>query len=93
MDEVIFEEFKGTGNCDIVLSGALANRSIFPSIDISKSRTRKDELLIKDRANKVRISQIRRILCDDPDGTKNLINSLYKTDNNKDFLNSIDSRN
>ena len=60
MDEVIFEEFKGTGNMEIVLSREIANHRIFPAIDIAKSATRKQELLFEpqelEQVNKLRRS-------------------------------------
>jgi len=63
MDEVIFEEFKGTGNMEIVLSRDLSDRRIFPAMDVNKSGTRKEELLLReDELNKVWI--LRKILSD-----------------------------
>ena len=61
MDDVIFEEFKGTGNCEIVLDRKLADRRIFPSVDITKSGTRKEELLV-DKATLHKMWLLRRIL-------------------------------
>lgn len=87
MDEVIFEEFKGTGNSEIVLDRRLADKRIFPSIDINKSGTRKEELLLEDFVlNRVWI--LRKIL--QPMGTVEamefLIEKLSKTKANRDFL-------
>ena len=65
MDEVIFEEFKGTGNMELVLDRRLADRRIYPAIDISKSGTRKEELLLdKDELNRVYL--LRNFLADMP---------------------------
>ena len=61
MDEVIFEEFKGTGNCEIVLDRKVADKRIFPSLDVGKSGTRKEELLV-DQATLTRMWMLRRIL-------------------------------
>lgn len=87
MDEVIFEEFKGTGNSEIVLDRRLADKRIFPSIDINKSGTRKEELLLEDFVlNRVWI--LRKIL--QPMGTVEamefLIEKLSRTKANRDFL-------
>ncbi len=87
MDEVIFEEFKGTGNSEIVLDRRLADKRIFPSIDINKSGTRKEELLLDDFVlNRVWI--LRKIL--QPMGTVEamefLIEKLSRTKTNREFL-------
>lgn len=63
MDDLIFEEFKGTGNCEIVLDRTLANNYIFPAIDITKSGTRKEACLYSPDENK-RLVQLRRLLAD-----------------------------
>lgn len=87
MDEVIFEEFKGTGNSEIVLDRRLADKRIFPSIDINKSGTRKEELLL-DEFTLNRVWILRKIL--QPMGTVEamefLIEKLSRTKTNKDFL-------
>ena len=90
MDEVIFEEFKGTGNNEIVLDRRLADRRVFPAIDIIKSGTRKEELLFhKDELEKVYI--MRQALADlAPLDAMNLLTSrLKKTNNNIEFLLSM----
>lgn len=90
MDEVIFEEFKGTGNMEINLDRKLADKRIFPAIDITRSGTRKEELLMtEDEANLV--WRLRRILHDkEPDvAIEQLIDYIKKTKTNKDFLNVI----
>jgi transcription termination factor Rho len=90
MDEVIFEEFKGTGNSEIVLDRKLSDKRTFPSIDISKSGTRKEELLV-DRATLSKMWVLRRIL--NPMGTGDAIefvlDKLKHTKNNSDFFQSM----
>ncbi len=87
MDEVIFEEFKGTGNSEIVLDRKLADKRVFPSIDISKSGTRKEELLVQ-QATLSKMWVLRRIL--DPmgiqDGMEFLLDKLRDSKNNNDFF-------
>jgi len=90
MDEVIFEEFKGTGNSEIVLDRKISDKRIFPAIDIIKSGTRKEELLIdSDTLQKIFI--LRRIL--NPmgvvDAMEFLIDKLKSTKNNKEFFDSM----
>ena len=90
MDEVIFEEFKGTGNSEIVLDRKVSDKRIFPAIDIAKSGTRKEDLLIpKEQLAKTYI--LRRIL--NPMGTQDaiefLIDRLQKTKTNGDFFQSM----
>jgi transcription termination factor Rho len=87
MDEVIFEEFKGTGNSEIVLDRKIADKRVFPAIDIQKSGTRKEELLVsKDQLSKMWV--LRRIL--NPMGTVDavefLIDKLKDTKSNDDFF-------
>ncbi|KJV99662.1 ATP synthase alpha/beta family, nucleotide-binding domain protein [Anaplasma phagocytophilum str. CR1007] len=61
MDEVIFEEFKGTGNCEIILDRKIADKRIYPAIDISKSGTRKEDMLIESALLK-KVWLLRRLL-------------------------------
>ncbi|MDH7605682.1 MAG: transcription termination factor Rho, partial [Melioribacter sp.] len=92
MDEVIFEEFKGTGNMELVLDRNLADKRIFPAIDINKSGTRKEELLLKEEElNKVWI--LRKILSDmDPtEAMEFILDKMKGTKNNKEFLQSMNS--
>jgi transcription termination factor Rho len=92
MDEVIFEEFKGTGNMELVLNRDLSDRRIFPAIDVNKSGTRKEELLLTDEElNKVWI--LRKILSDfDPiEAMEFLSDKIKGTKNNKEFLLSMNS--
>ena len=90
MDEVIFEEFKGTGNSEIVLDRKLADKRTFPAIDIAKSGTRKEELLV-DRGTLSKMWVLRRIL--NPMGTADavefILDKLKHTKNNADFFQSM----
>ena len=90
MDEVIFEEFKGTGNSEIILDRKLADKRIFPSIDITKSGTRKEELLVS-KADLSKMWMLRRIL--QPmgvvDGMEFLLDKLKKSKNNADFFDQM----
>lgn len=90
MDEVIFEEFKGTGNMEITLDRKLAERRIFPSIDINKSSTRKEELLIKE-AELNRIWILRKLLAPltQVDSMDFLLDKIKGTKNNVAFLKSM----
>ncbi len=92
MDEVIFEEFKGTGNMELLLSRDLSDRRIFPAIDVNKTGTRKEELLLtEEELNKVWI--LRKILSefDSVEAMKFLIDKMKGTKNNKAFLMSMNS--
>ncbi len=90
MDEVIFEEFKGTGNSEIVLDRKLADKRTFPSMDIGKSGTRKEELLVE-KGTLSKMWVLRRILT--PMGTGDavefLIDKLKTTKNNQEFFDSM----
>jgi transcription termination factor Rho len=90
MDEVIFEEFKGTGNLEIHLDRKLTDRRVFPSIDIQKSGTRKEELLIpKDDLNRVWV--LRKVLTplSAVEAMELLLSKMAKTKSNQDFLASM----
>ncbi|MEP6591860.1 MAG: transcription termination factor Rho [Gemmatimonadota bacterium] len=90
MDEVIFEEFKGTGNAELVLDRRLADRRIYPAIDINKSGTRKEELLLsKDELNKVYL--LRNFLADMPvvEAMEFLLGRMKPTKTNKEFFASM----
>jgi len=92
MDEVIFEEFKGTGNMELVLDRKLAERRIFPAIDVNKSGTRREELLMSpEELNKVWI--LRKVLGElqSIDAMQFLIDRLKSTINNADFLKTMNS--
>ena len=90
MDEVIFEEFKGTGNSELVLDRKISDKRIFPAIDIQKSGTRKEELLV-DPASLSKMWVLRRIL--NPMGTIDavefMIDKLKSTKNNAEFFQSM----
>jgi len=92
MDEVIFEEFKGTGNSEIVLDRKVADKRVFPALDILKSGTRKEELLV-DKIDLQKTFVLRRIL--NPMGTTDavefLISKLKQTKSNSDFFDSMNS--
>ena len=92
MDEVIFEEFKGTGNCEIVLDRKVADKRIFPAIDVTKSGTRKEELLITP-VDLQKTYVLRRIL--NPMGTMDaidfLISKLKDTKTNEEFFDSMNT--
>ena len=92
MDEVIFEEFKGTGNSEIILDRKVADKRVFPAIDILKSGTRKEELLV-DQKDMQKTYLLRRIL--NPMGTTDaiefLISKLKQTKNNAEFFDSMNA--
>ncbi|MGY8959683.1 MAG: transcription termination factor Rho [Alphaproteobacteria bacterium] len=90
MDEVIFEEFKGTGNCEIVLDRKLSDKRVFPAIDITKSGTRKEELLIS-KGDLSKMWMLRRILMPmgAMDSMEFLLDKLKHTKNNADFFDSM----
>jgi len=92
MDEVIFEEFKGTGNMELHLDRRIADRRVFPAFDLIRSGTRKEELLIP-KANLNRVWILRRLLqeMNPVDAMEFIINKIRKTDNNKLFLDSMNS--
>lgn len=87
MDEVIFEEFKGTGNMELKLDRALANRKIYPAIDIKNSSTRREDLLF-DKDTQEAVTKLRRMidLLDEKEATELVIQRLKKSKTNKDFL-------
>jgi transcription termination factor Rho len=90
MDEVIFEEFKGTGNMEMVLDRRLSDRRVFPAIDINRSGTRKEELLIKeDELSKIWI--LRKFLneMNAVEAMEFLLDRMRKTKNNSEFLESM----
>jgi transcription termination factor Rho len=92
MDEVIFEEFKGTGNSEIILDRKVADKRVFPAIDILRSGTRKDELLV-DKGTLAKMYVLRRILA--PMGTIDaiefLLDKLRQTKTNDDFFESMNT--
>ncbi len=92
MDEVIFEEFKGTGNSEIVLDRKVADKRTFPSIDITKSGTRKEELLV-DRGVLSKMWVLRRVLTPmgTVDGLEFLINKLKELKSNTEFFDAMNT--
>jgi transcription termination factor Rho len=87
MDDVIFEEFKGTGNAEIVLDRKLVEKRIFPAIDINRSGTRKEELLVpKDELNRAWV--LRKVLSalSPVEAMELLVERLSKSKHNKEFL-------
>ena len=92
MDEVIFEEFKGTGNSEIVLDRKVSDKRIFPAIDITKSGTRKEELLL-DAGTLAKMYVLRRILMPmgSVDAIEFLLNKLKETKDNEEFYSSMNN--
>ncbi|MCK4277699.1 MAG: transcription termination factor Rho, partial [Desulfurellaceae bacterium] len=90
MDDVIFEEFKGTGNMELHLDRKISDRRVFPSIDVTRSGTRKEELLVLKEELK-RMWILRKVLMemDDVDAMIFLVDKLSKTKTNKEFLESM----
>ena len=90
MDEVIFEEFKGTGNSEVVLSRNAANKRVYPALDITKSGTRKEELLLTpDVLQKTWILRNAISQMDEVEALRFLYSKMQKTKNNEDFFNSM----
>ena len=90
MDEVIFEEFKGTGNSDIVLDRKVSDKRIFPSLDVGKSGTRKEELLV-DPSTLSKMWVLRRILMQmgTIDAMQFLLDKMKDAKSNEDFFASM----
>ena len=90
MDEVIFEEFKGTGNLEIVLDRRIAERRTWPAVDVNRSATRKEELLLPpEELNRVYL--LRKFLADMPpvEAIEFLMERLKRTKNNKEFFSTM----
>ncbi|HWK90524.1 MAG TPA: transcription termination factor Rho, partial [Longimicrobium sp.] len=90
MDEVIFEEFKGTGNLELALDRHIADKRIFPAIDINRSGTRREDLLLNE-LELTRVYLLRNFLSDMPpaEAIDFLLSRMKKTKNNEEFLNSM----
>lgn len=90
MDDLIYEEFKGTGNMELHLDRRLADRRIFPAIEVERSGTRKEELLLSDELRK-KVETMRRMLymLSPEERTQVLIERLSKTESNSEFLNAL----
>jgi transcription termination factor Rho len=91
MDDVIFEEFKGTGNMEVRLDRSLAEKRIFPAIDINQSGTRREDLLLTRQELSV-IYAIRRAFANTSTAemTETLINQMINTKNNQEFINALE---
>ncbi|MCU0597919.1 MAG: transcription termination factor Rho [Desulfobacterales bacterium] len=92
MDEVIFEEFKGTGNMELQLDRRLADRRMYPAIDINRSGTRKEELLLEpDTLNRLWILRKLMATLNPVDALEFLLDKMQGTKSNQDFMNSMNS--
>lgn len=91
MDEVIFEEFKGTGNMEVVLDKKLSEKRIFPAIDINKSGTRREDLLLTKQELDT-VYALRKALNSLPvaDVTEQVLSQMVQTKNNKEFTEKMD---
>ena len=91
MDEVIFEEFKGTGNMEVVLDRKLSEKRIFPAIDINRSGTRREDLLQTSKELET-VYALRKAMNSNPiaDVTEQLISQMVTTENNNEFIKKID---
>ena len=94
MDEVIFEEFKGTGNSELILDRKISDKRIFPAIDITRSGTRREELLFKND-DLLKMNVLRKILSQmgTMDAIEFLLSKLRNTKNNADFFVSMNKPN
>ena len=90
MDDVIYEEFKGTGNMELHLSRDLSEKRIFPAIDLYKSGTRREELLLTDTELNA-VYKIRKILSEREDATESLLETMKRTKDNGDLINKINA--
>jgi transcription termination factor Rho len=90
MDDVIFEEFKGTGNMELVLDRKIADRRVYPAIDILKSGTRKEELLLT-QAEINRVTLLRQFLADMPEAEaqQNQLRQMKKSNNNPEIIHQM----
>ncbi len=88
MDDVIYEEFKGTGNMEIHLTRSLSEKRIFPAIDLYKSGTRREELLLSEKELDA-VFKLRKILAERDDATESLLEMIKKTKNNAEFLEKV----
>ncbi len=89
MDDVIYEEFKGTGNMEIHLDRKLSERRIFPAIDLNRSSTRREDLLLSQKEMEGVFAIRRMIAGDNADATEQLLNMLMRTKNNSDFVDNV----
>ena len=93
MDEVIFEEFKGTGNMEIILDRKLADRRIYPAVDIKRSGTRREDLIMTQKELNT-IWQLRRMYnnLDAGEATENLLDMMRTYTNNEGLCNSLQQK-
>lgn len=91
MDDVIYEEFKGTGNMELHLDRSLAERRIFPAIDIKRSGTRKEELLLS-KDNLEKLWTLRKTMSDSPDFTERFLRALKNTKTNEEFYQTLEAK-
>lgn len=91
MDDVIYEEFKGTGNLEVHLDRRLAERRIFPAIDLRRSGTRREELLLS-KEELEKLWMLRRSMTDSVEYTEAFINKLAQTKTNQEFLATLEPR-
>ncbi|HEU4963387.1 MAG TPA: transcription termination factor Rho [Bacilli bacterium] len=89
MDDVIYEEFKGTGNMELQLDRRLAEKRIFPALDIRRSGTRREELLLE-KETLDKIWALRKLMSDKPDFTEVFLRNIKKTKTNEDYLATIE---
>ena len=89
MDDVIYEEFKGTGNMEIHLDRKRAERRIFPAIDLNRSSTRREDLLLSQKELEGVFAIRRMIAGDNADATEQLLNMLMRTKNNAEFVDNV----
>lgn len=91
MDDVVYEEFKGTGNMELVLDRKLSEKRIFPAIDINKSGTRREDLLLT-KQEKDTVFALRKAMNSMPvaDVTEQVISQMTQTKNNEEFVEKMD---
>ena len=91
MDDVIFEEFKGTGNMEVLLDRSLAERRIFPAIDINRSNTRREDLLLNPKELKV-AELIRKAMgkMSAAESTEQMLNAIKTTKNNEELIQKLE---
>src|SRR5690625_4306626 len=90
MDDVIYEEFKGTGNMELHLDRRLAERRIYPAIDIRRSGTRREEFLLS-KEDIEKLWLIRRQMSDQHDFTEQILRKLRQTKNNQQFMDLVEA--
>lgn len=93
MDDVIFEEFKGTGNMEVHLDRRLSEKRIFPAIDIYKSGTRKDELILTNEEKEFSWSLRKSLAGNNPDVIESIISNILRTKTNKEFIEKMKKKN